>query len=588
MQHFLILTLKSPALLLAVVLLSFFVKTYLLKLLVPSGFQSLTLKQSWLFLLGTLIGTMFGDLAWIIKLVREMHIATISYGTLVFFIRISWAFLVLQYQSLALFLESLIVKQFRLKLHHKLLILLSCTVSFYFFYIAFFDMGLTQEATRNLSLMQPLMSLSVPLEIKMMSAIIYYSFFFLMLPSLFVTLQTARKTNLPIIVNHQLSILLKFLISSYLLVEVLQVANFVFNSFGSNLYPIVSVSTVILSYAIYYSIKKVLGIRFLNFEKHVQSKPNINLIHDFKDVLEQLSHVTSVQEVGQITQTFFKDTFDIPSRKAQLYLRMHHQEDTSTPFSLSHKTESLVETFLSTHSQAIADYIKQSKILIYDELDFSNFYQEEADRTVLLSFLEQLNADIFLPIYDKGRITAYIIVERHMRKRELYGNIERDEMIVFASYLCNIINLLQNRNFKMIIKQEKELRQELYHKHQEIKQYKESMRSFLSTKQQKKIGIIFYKNRRFSYGNQAAKELVGINLNTQMGHPIAKTCKLIVDQVAEYKSPQTSFAHDEKGNKLVLSAVPNLEQNNVIITVHYPEISDIITKQLNLLQDPTK
>ena len=52
-------------------------------------------------------------------------------------------------------------------------------------------------------------------------------------------------------------------------------------------------------------------------------------------------------------------------------------------------------------------------------------------------------------------------------------------MLVFASYLSNIINLLQNRNLEMLIQQEKELKEELYSKHQEINQYKESIRSFL-------------------------------------------------------------------------------------------------------------
>ena len=37
---------------------------------------------------------------------------------------------------------------------------------------------------------------------------------------------------------------------------------------------------------------------------------------------------------------------------------------------------------------------------------------------------------------------------------------------------------------------------------------------------------------------------------------------------------------------LVISGVSNLEQNNVILIISYPDIADIITKQLGLLKDP--
>ncbi|MDR3550275.1 MAG: sigma 54-interacting transcriptional regulator, partial [Candidatus Babeliales bacterium] len=122
----------------------------------------------------------------------------------------------------------------------------------------------------------------------------------------------------------------------------------------------------------------------------------------------------------------------------------------------------------------------------------------------------------------------------------------------------------------------------------EINQYKESIRSFLKNNKQKEIGIIFYKNRRFIFGNQTAKELVKININTQEGHPLTQALKQIARQVEEYKSFQTCIAKDSDGNKLVLCGVPNLEQSNVIITIYYPEISDIIAKQLDRLKDPSK
>ena len=98
-------------------------------------------------------------------------------------------------------------------------------------------------------------------------------------------------------------------------------------------------------------------------------------------------------------------------------------------------------------------------------------------------------------------------------------------MLVFASYLSNIINLLQNRNFESLIAQEKELKEELY-KNTRNHQYRESIRSFLKNGKHKEIGIIFYKYRRFIFANQTAKEMIKININTRRPPITAHSNKL--------------------------------------------------------------
>lgn len=123
-------------------------------------------------------------------------------------------------------------------------------------------------------------------------------------------------------------------------------------------------------------------------------------------------------------------------------------------------------------------------------------------------------------------------------------------------------------------------------KEKEIAQYKESIRSFLKSNTEKNIGIISYKNRMFTPVNQAAQTFVPINLNTHSGHPMSKAIKQIARQVIEYKSPQTCFIKNNTGEKLVVSGIPNIEKNNVIITVRYPEISDILQHKISILKDP--
>jgi len=580
-------TIASPQFLLATITISFSVKTYFLSILIPQGLKSSHIQKPWWFLLGVLFGSMFGDIAWMIKLFRELWFPySNNYGLITFFIRLAWGFLILQYQSLALFIESLTEKNFKLRTIHKVMIAIGTSISLYFFYLAFFDTSLTTETERR----QAKELAQVPTEILVMRYVVYYLFNLLLFPSLYVTFKKLRTANLPLILKKQLRIFIQFLIFPYVVVEFLQAARFLFKSFQNNFYPVVSVSTVLLIYAIYYCLQRVMGLRFLNFASQVQSQHKVNFIDDFKNVLDQLSYTTSIQELGHIIQIFLKDAFQIPLRKSIVCIRSSNASREVEPKNNgeSNKIESMVESFMNNHDSASAEFINKQKVLIYDEIAFTNFYEEDEVKKNILNFLENINADIFLPIYEKQKIVAYLIIERHARLHEFYSSVERDEMIVFASYLGNILNLLKNRNVETIIQQENELREELYTRNQEMQQYKESIRSFLRNTRQKEIGIIFYKNRRFIFGNQTAKELVKININAQEGHPFTQTLKNLARQVEEYKSPQTNTVKDTMGNKLVLCGVPNLEQSSVIITIYYPEISDIITKQIVLLKDPAK
>lgn len=575
--HFIETILGSYPFVLACTSIAFSLKAYLLVTLIARSQFITTAKRSWFLLLMVLIGSMVVDSAWMLKLVQCIFFPAGDYFQMrIFWLRISWAFAVIQYQSLALFVENLVSENNKLNLRQKIFLGISACFFIFFIGLAFIHIDCTQASDRSL------------LECEMLKAFTLYAQFFLMLTTLFFTYLKIRKTRLPRILKKQLNVLIKWLIVPHLLSDFMQFYPFgFFPTYIASSFAVVSVSTLFLTFAIYYCSRKVMGLRFLNFQEHVQSHNKFVFIDNFKDVLEQLSHATSVQELGHITQTFFKDAFHIPLRRTVLFVRNIHggQELIPSKPEIS-KIESYTEMILSSKDHEI-NFIQHKKIIIHDEIAFSQFYEKSRSTNATVTFLEEINADIFIPIYEKQKIVGYIVVERDARP-EFYSNVERDEMLVFSSYLGNIIHLLQNRNLEVLIHQQKELGEELYAKHQEINQYKESIRSFLKNNKQKEIGIIFYKNRRFIFGNQTAKELIKVNVNTQEGHPITQALKQIARQVEEYKTSPMCFTKDTEGNKLVLCGVPNLEYNNVIITVYYPEISDIITKQIDRLKDPTK
>ncbi len=558
--------------------ISIIVKIYLLAQLINQRPQTALSKKPWFLLALVLISAIIIDFAWIMVLIKFIWLPDMDFRFLLLPLRFSWGFFVIQYQALTLFVESLIAS--RTTLRHKMYGIISSLFFLFPIGLALIDINCQNPADRP------------QIEFIMRTMENIYILLLLVPSCLLITLWKLRNQHLPRILEKQLKIFIPTLILPLWLCDIFQMFPLPFSpTWTTNSYAAATFTTLLITFAVFYCARRMMTLRFLNLKEQVQSATRFNFIDSFKNVLEQLSLVTNSEELRHITQTFFKDSFNIPLNKTRLYIRksadLTEEKVEALPQGDS-KLTSLVENFLLTQSEDVISYIASTKILIYDELTFSNFYEEKDASRVLVQFMATIDADIFLPIYEKNSLVAYVIVERHTRPNEFYGNIEHDEMIVFSKYLGNIINLLQTRNLQTLIQQEKELQEELYLKHQELNQYKESIRSFLRGSQQKEIGIVFYKNRQFIFGNKAAKELIHVNINTHEGHPLTKAFKLVARHVQDYKTPYTSFAHDKDGNKIVLSGVPNLEQNNCIITIYYPEISDIIKRELDLLQDPSK
>lgn len=578
-------TLGSQEFLFATELFSFSFKLYLLIVLTIHGIRTSMSKKLLFLLIGVLSGSMLhSDASWIPLHFKNIYWPHLDFRIVGFMGRIGWAFFLVQNQALILLFENLVEKKFYLTKKHKVLLLISGFMFCCELYLAFFHFNSPSSTGKTLDF-----------EIKLIQAACLH-LIVLLIPTLYNTIKKIRSTNLPKILTHQLQTFITFLILPHLFLDLITNKLLFFSVpafiIPLNKYATLSISNILISYALYFCCKRMMGLRFLNFTSHVEAKEKFNFINDFKDILEQLSYVTAMKELAHLTQIFFKAAFAIPVGRTRLYVRKTNNEipDNNTYHDII-ATSNKVENFLMTHdnpASPIWSHLKQFKIFIKDEIEFTNFYDEQKQRTEILTFLDSINADIFLPIYERQSISAYLILERNSRPDQLFNSTERDEMLVFTSYLSNIINILKHSNLEALLRKEKDLQEELYHKHQEINQYKEGIRSFLRTNKDRKIGILFYKGRRFTLANQAAQELIGIDINTNQGHPISQSLKLIAKRVQEFKSSQTIFAKDLNANRLVLSGIPSLENNSVIIMVYYPEISDIIKSQFETLKDPSK
>lgn len=567
----------NPPFLLTVFSFVFILKIIILGALINRASDKQKTSPQLIFLSLILISSILMSSAWIFKLIRQLWMPSFDYRIYLFWLRVAWAFFIVQYQALALFIESLVEKKFTFKLHQKIFLTISTFLFLFFIGLAVLNFDCLSSTDR------------LPLEFTMMNLATLYVTLPLALSSIFFAILTARKVAIPRILKKQLKLFLQYVFIPYWVLDFLQAIPLGYSpTWVIRSYTFISFSNILLTFAMYLCARKIIGLRFLNLHNDIQSPARVIFMQDFKHILEQLSYVTNASELRHITQGFFKELFNIPLGKTRLYVRKIQTHGNLCLNEHEGPDSSLIESFIGAHDEPVCHFIKQSKILIYDEVAFSNFYEETPERNVVLSFLEEINADIFLPIYEKNNLVAYIIIERYAHFNNFYSHIEQDEMLIFGRYLGNIINLLQNKSLSSLAQQTKELQEELYRKHQEINQYKESIRSFLRTNKQEHIGIIFYKNRKFIFGNQAAKELAPININAQPGHPFTKKIKNLAQLVETYKAPQTVYANDSQGNQLILAGVPHLDSNHVIILIYYPEVSDVLKKQISLLQDPSE
>ncbi len=572
--NFLDITIGNSYVFLVIQFISFCLKSYLVYRLFINGLKVKSAKGPWIALHVILIGSALSDFAWLIQQMRrEFFTELFPLSFVLFLIRIAWAASAFEFLALALFLDNLSERKSKLRTPYIIFIPVGFLLSLYLLYVAIFDYNLFTQIDRPHG------------ERIAFKAISIYKFLVLGF-SICLTISKILNRPIPKILRKQLWLFIIYLLIPYTILNIIN-AIYLFIS-PIQLNSIISITTALFTYAIYYSAKTITGLRFLNIKNHVQTHDNFSFINDFKEVLERLGHVTNLNEIVHVAHAFFKDAFEVPASKVFFMVRQSNETLPRLP-----ETETLmarVENFITYHegNSSLSHFLRTTKILIHDEIEFTHFNQEQHTTQTALEFLDAINADIFLPIYDKDSIIGYLIVERNCRPAKFFNTVERDEMVVFASYLSNIINLLHNRNLHTLLQHEKELKDELFNKHQELNRYKESMRSFLRTTKERKIGILFYKSKKFTFGNQAAQDLLPVNINAEEGHPLSKVLQSVANYIQEYKAPQMTTALDTNGNKLIINGIPNLDGNNVIIMLYYPEIADVVKKYIDALKDPSK
>ncbi len=508
------------------------------------------------------------SVSWILQILQEAQITSIDYKIFRCILAFAWMASVMRYQAFGLLMENVVSQKLTYKWHQKFISSICFIIISYIGYIAVAQIE------------KPLFS---------NTGMLYLPGFLLLtlIPSFIIIIIEMRKRNIPRILQIQLKIILSCVILPHFFFDLMQFFAFLHQIKVTASANFNTIATIFLLYGLYFCARKILRFRFLNLSDHVMDIPRIDLQQSLKESIEQLSTASSFSEIKYITQNFFKHQFGTAFSHSYVHFRNDANICIDTKSGCK-EIHTAIENFITHPDNQAINICKQYKIFIADEIEFESFYQLRPEAPFLHNLLQNINTELFIPLFDKQALIAYICITRKDSEMLMYDEKSQDKIIIFANYLARSISLLQNKDVSHLVIENKKLNEEVYVKHQEINQYKESLKQLFKSKPEQHVGILFYKHEHFITANETAQDLIKINLNQQKNHPFTIQIKELAEQVDQYRTARKRYINDLYGQKLVVSAVPHLHQNaGVIITLYHPDASDIIKNQIDHLHDPS-
>ena len=518
-----------------------------------------------------LVGALGDDTYWLMKLGPSIISFQFNRRLISCFLFANWALFILQYQSLALFVETIVYKKPKIKLHNVICILISTIFAIIFLYYSGYTFCY-KPPHKDLVLVT--FELSFIYAFSILSGSMYHAF------------TKIKDINLPRILKKQVTILLKNIVLPYMIVQIaFYIPMFVPHLRSVHNYGTVSLSLTLMTYVLFYCSRKLVGLRFLNFTKHVQTYRTFDLVEDFRDILYRLSHVTTVKELRYVTQSFFRNFLRIPFNKVQLSIEDQNEYNDND---LSGNDIASSIAGYVTDIPITADQLANRRILVYDEIYLEKLVRNSEESCKLLTFMQSMNADIFVPIFYDDEVVANIIVTRDARPAELYSDTEISSIQVFASYLGNFIDMFSGQDLVRSLEKQKAQVNELYKLHREMDLYRETTRNLLKNSGNSNIHIAFYDGNKLQFSGAATKSAFRENqpLEKKYGTELAATS--MAKQALKYQTDQTTTIKNASGSPIILNAIPEPSGQSSTVIAYNPPITGTLKRRIELIKDPSK
>lgn len=298
------------------------------------------------------------------------------------------------------------------------------------------------------------------------------------------------------------------------------------------------------------------------------------LMQPFAQVIEQIRRATSLQELWGFTQTYFEKAFGFPNDSVTLYIRpTNHEHNLDAVKAV--RTVGDVEALYKAGSP-FCEKIKQKRILLYADIQYSDVYKLDPDAQEIRAFMERIGAEVFLPIYGEKTLVGYIIINRNAGMNKLVTDAEVEGMLAYVGHISHVIEHKQHMNPDVFEKEVLTYKHQTVQLFQELEHCHEGMRSLVETQASEAVGMIFMKQKCLRIANAEGAKLLGLPEGTRIiENAYEKPLKQLINNFKKYEKEESVLLQDAQGNPLRFSVMRDTRQTNAVVIVTRPTVSGL-------------
>lgn len=336
-----------------------------------------------------------------------------------------------------------------------------------------------------------------------------------------------------------------------------------------------SVALIVIGGSFYARFMLFFRLRLFNVSSAVHEIFPRSFSRPLSEVTAQIRQATTLQEVCIRTKTFFERAFGIKDADVTLYIRpTGHERNLSAAQAVRILPQ--VEAVLGAAGTPLCEKIKEKRVVLHAEVAYDESLGLDPDAQELCTFMEQIKAEVFLPIYGKKACVGYIIINRNPRSGKLVTDNEVDSMLTYVDHISHVIEQMQQMDPAVLEKES------LEHKHhalllfQEQEHYREGMRTIVKTQASEATSMIFMKERCLYVANDEGAELLGIPPGTYIiDNAYAQPIKQLINNFKRYGRQNAILLKDLQGNPLHCSVMRDTKKKNAVVIISRPTVSTL-------------
>lgn len=517
-----------------------------------------------LFLISSTL--LFEHLSWLLVLTHRLNINVIPFYLIRFIVSLAWIGEIIRYQAFNLFITNVIRPTFSINTYNRFLLICNTVLASYVLYLSI------THFENPLAFSEYPLTNYIPLFTNIS-----------LLPSIILLFKNLKTLPIPHILKGQTKILLATFIVPEFLINLIDIISM---HLSIDYSPVHIISTLLILYGIFYSMRNILRFKFLNITVPYFNQPFIPDEKILRDHVHRFVTAETLNEIRLITQNFFKEAFGIQFQDTYLHIR-HVPSQNAHGKKQEAIINAVIESFVAHDPKFANQVFYYNRINLVHEIEFDNFYALRPHAHLLHKTLQSLDAEMFMPIFYQDQLIAYICINK---QKQEYMFTEKDKayIFMFLDHLSMHIYFLLAKDITILQLENKKANDEIYFRHQEMNQYKEGLQTLYRSKPQQSVGSLFYRHGLCIAGSEAVKNILKVDVQKEPRHPFIQQIKEFAEKILKYKTAKEMVFINPAGQKVIVNGAPHpFHAGNVSLNVYYPDTSDIIKHQIDHLQDPT-